>query len=547
MMKMQTRFSFVVILLLMALLMAACGGEEEVIPTPTVAPPTEVPPTAVPPTNTPEPVAEEEESDMVESTAVPVNTVELLQSASVQIFAKFEERGQLRTQWTGSGTVISADGLILTNAHVAAPLAPGLAALYNDPQFIFGDAPDALIVGIIDTADFPPIESYQAEVVAADGVLDLAVIRIVADVDGTPIDAATLDLPFVPLGDSDSLNLGDEIQVFGFPGVGGDTLTFTRGDVSGFEIEDRVGTRAWIKTDTTFSPGNSGGLGANVAGEIVGVPSFVFEAQGGSINRLRSINYAIPLIEAAQTGEEYVSPYVVMGSGNQQLEFITWAEDFDEASNCAIGPVKSYAADAPAAVAIFSYSDMSDGEQFIIAWFQGDELLVSQIITWEFGKSGDCVAFYIHNFGDPLGEGVYAVELYAGSDVEFVADAVVAVGGPPVATDNSSSEGGKAAEGVTVTGTIVDADSGKPIPDAVIIVLQPGTDLDAWIEDPTDAEVFAMAETNGKGVFELPATLERNVEYPGVAWKEGYFRNEGFLLFDDEDPALVDLVLELSQ
>ena len=542
----QTKWlSKVIVLLLMALLTVACGGEEEVIPTvaPTAALPTAVPPTEAPPT--PEPEADAEPEPTAEPTVGPVQ----LQAATVQIYAKFEERGELRTSWTGSGTIISADGLILTNAHVAAPLAPGLAALYNDSSFIFGDEPEALVVGLVEDVDLPPVETYVAEVVAADGVLDLAVIRITETVDGTAVDPTSLNLPFVKLGDSDLLNLGDEIQIYGFPGAGGETITFTRGDVSGFEVEDQVGTRAWIKTDTVFSPGNSGGLGANVSGEIVGVPSFVLEAQGGSINRLRSINYALPMIEAAEAGNSYKSPYVELGSGNQSFEFVTWAEDFDEESNCAIEPVSSYASDTPAAISIFSYSGMSNGEQFITVWYEGDEFLFSDIVTWEFGESGECVAFYIHNFGDPLDEGEYFVELYAGGEVEFVGGADVVVGGATaVANNGSSSSSDKTdTEGVAVTGEILDADSGQAIEGAVIIVLHPGTDLDAWFDDPVDDAIYTMAETNGKGVFKLPLPLERGVEYPGVAWKEGYIPNEGFLFLDESDSDPFEIILELSQ
>ncbi|MCA9926272.1 MAG: trypsin-like peptidase domain-containing protein, partial [Anaerolineales bacterium] len=487
--------------------------------------------TAVPPTPVPE----------VEATAEPEVVIPgpvELQSATVQIYAKFETRGQLQTNWTGSGTIVSADGLILTNAHVASPLSPGLAALYNEPEFIFGDEPDALVVGLVESADLPPVETYLAEVRAADGVLDLAVIQITETVDGQPVDADSLNLPFVNLGDSDLLNLGDEIQVYGFPGAGGDTITFTRGDVSGFESEDRVGTRAWIKTDTTFSPGNSGGLGANAQGEVVGVPSFTLEAAGGSINRLRSVNLAKPLIDAAHSGSSYESPYVVAGTGSESLELVTWAEDFDSDTSCAISPVSAYAAGTPAAVAVFAYKGMADGEQFAVAWFLEDELLFADIFSWEYGKSGDCFAVYIHNQGDPIDTGMYEVELYAGQELDLAGSATVAVGGTAVAAPSG---------GVQVDGVITDADSGKPIREAVVFVLNPGVDLDAWLDDPSDADVYAFAETNAQGEFELSRLLERGVEYPAIAGKEGFRPNDGFLFFEADDPDFITLELTLSR
>ena len=533
------KFRQVIWIILLAVVMglAACGGEvEEVIPTPEPPPPTSEPvaePTDVPPT--PEPEVSEE---LVEPEVHIPGPAEL-QSATVQIYAKFETRGQLQTNWTGSGTIISPDGLILTNAHVASPLSPGLAALYNEPEFIFGDEPDALVIGMVESADLPPVETYLAEVRAADGVLDLAVIQITQTIDGQPVDSATLDLPFVSLGDSNLLNLGDEIQVFGFPGAGGETITFTRGDVSGFESEGRIGTRSWIKTDTTFSPGNSGGLGANQQGEIVGVPSFTFEATGGSINRLRSVNLAKPLIEAAQAGTTYKSPYVVEGTGSEKMELVTWAEDFDSDTSCAIDPISSYPAGAPAAVAVFKYKGMSDGEQFAVAWFLDDAFLFSDIISWDYGASGDCFVAYIHNQGDPIATGDYTVEMYAGQDMDLVGSASTTVGGTAVSTTSS--------EGVQVDGVITDADSGKPIGGAVVFVLNPGVDLDAWLDDPIDAEVFAFAETNARGEFSLPRLLERSVEYPAVAGKEGFRLNEGFLYFEPDDAAFITLDLQLGK
>lgn len=534
--KIKKRF-LTVILLLIVLPLAACGGgAEEVVPT---AVPTSEPtaPTPEPVKPTPEPAAEP--TTAPEPTPSPLTTADL-QAATVQIYAKFDVRGRLQTSWTGSGTIISADGLILTNAHVVSPLAPGLAAQYNDPQFLFGDEPEQLVVGIVESADLPPVETYRAEVRAADGTLDLAVIQITETMDGAPFDPGAAALPFVPMGDAEALNLGDEIQILGFPGAGGETITFTRGDVSGFEIQDRVGPRAWIKTDTTFSPGNSGGLGANAQGEIVGVPSYVLEAVGGSINRLRSVNYALPLIEAAQSSQPYESPYVTAGSGKETLELVTFSEDFDEETKCALGPLDSYPTGSPAVVAVFSYKGMVDGEQFIAAWFYEDEFLTSEIITWEFGESGDCFAVYVHNFGDPLEDGRYDVELYAGFEMDLVGFAGTTVGGKSVATSSSG-------DAVQVNGRVVDADSGKPIAEAAVIILNPGADLDAFIDEPTEADIYAFVETDKRGEFDLGVPFERGVEYPGIVAKSGYRPNDGFLLFDESDPDVITLELTLSQ
>src|SRR5688572_3171203 len=172
---------------------------------------------------------------------------ENLIASTVQIFGLFEQDGELMIGYTGSGTLISQDGLILTNAHVASPASQG------GTDF----EPDALGVALVKAEDEPPVASYLAEVEAVDGYLDLAVIRIVGTLDGDDIDPDDLDLPFVEMGDSDDVRVGDHINIFGFPGIGGETLTFTTGNVAGFTAEDQLGNRAWIKTDATISGGNS--------------------------------------------------------------------------------------------------------------------------------------------------------------------------------------------------------------------------------------------------------------------------------------------------
>jgi putative serine protease PepD len=478
-----------------------------------------------------------------------VAPIERLQAATVQIYAKQVVNGRLQTIWTGSGTILSPDGVILTNAHVAAPSAPGLATLYNDPELLFGEEPDQLVVALSDSADRPPSEAYIAELAAADGSLDLAVIKITADLDGNPLDTSTLDLPFVEIGDSNSIRLGDEIRILGYPGAGGETITFTRGNVAGFESQTRVGDRAWIKTDATISPGNSGGLGVNAAGQIIGVPSFGQEAIGGAINRMRAINYALPLLEAAAANGSYASPYVVSGTGQEAFTLITWADDFSDADQCAIGERSSYPSNTTLAVAIFSYSGLTDGQQVLIAWWLDDEIMSTSVYEWSEGASGDCTAFYFHNYGDPIPNGTYAVEIYAGDGLEFVGVAETAVGSTTATNSNNTttttSSGSKT--GVTVEGEILDADSGKPLSGAVIFILQPGTDLDAWLENPTDADVYTYAETDQKGYFFLPQSLQRGVEYPGVAGLTGYYNTDGFLSFTADDPDSIYLTLELSK
>jgi len=261
------------------------------------------------PTSPPAPV-EQNQSEVV---MPPANLYESV----VQIIAIVEMDGELVEGWTGSGSIISPDGFILTNAHVV------LSDKFYDVQ--------SLVVAFTVDPSYPAEPRYYAEVMQADEGLDLAVIRVTSDLNQNPVDYATLNLPAVPLGDSDILQLGGKITIMGYPGIGGQTITLTSGDVGGFTSETGFGQRAFIKTSATIAGGNSGGLAVNSNEELIGVPTqlgyggddqFVdcrvladtnrdgavddYDScipTGGFINALRPIKLALPLIEAARRGE----------------------------------------------------------------------------------------------------------------------------------------------------------------------------------------------------------------------------------------------------
>jgi len=236
--------------------------------------------------------------------------------AVVKLYAKTKYSSQLKTEWTGSGTIISPDGLILTNAHVVNPPNKYIKV-------------DALVVSMTDNPDLPPVDKYYADVLIVDKTVDIAILRISKTIDFKPVDGASLNLPYVTMGDSDALKLGDPLLILGYPGIGGDTITLTEGDVSGFSSQKKLGERAFIKTAASITGGASGGLVMDRAGLIVAIPtqlgyggndplvdcrvvadtngdgsidsSDICVPAGGYINAMRPIKFAIPLIMAAES------------------------------------------------------------------------------------------------------------------------------------------------------------------------------------------------------------------------------------------------------
>jgi S1-C subfamily serine protease len=237
--------------------------------------------------------------------------------AVVQIIAMVKLEGGIEPGWTGSGSIVSPDGLILTNGHV----------VLSDRYYTV----DHLVIALTSAPDEPPVPTYIANIMQVDKALDIAVLRVETDLAGIPVDRAALNLPTVSLGDDASLNLGDPLVILGYPSIGGTTITLTSGEVSGFTAQEGYGNRAFIKTSATISGGNSGGLAANDQGELIGVPTqlgyggddqfvdcrvlvdtnrdgAVDEADncvptGGFINALRPLTLARPYIEAASRGE----------------------------------------------------------------------------------------------------------------------------------------------------------------------------------------------------------------------------------------------------
>jgi serine protease Do len=146
----------------------------------------------------------------------------------------------------GAGVIWSANGRVLTNAHVVAGVG------------------GAVRVRLADGRELP------AQVLAADRRLDLALLRVEAH-----------DLPAAPKGDSARLRVGELVFAIGHPW--GQPHVLTAGIVSGLDtMAADDGRRVpYVRTDTRLRPGNSGGPLLNSRGEVVGINAMVF---GGDLS-----------------------------------------------------------------------------------------------------------------------------------------------------------------------------------------------------------------------------------------------------------------------
>jgi putative serine protease PepD len=277
----------------------------------------------------------------------------------------------------GSGTIIDADeGLILTNAHVVDGDAPGTAVRDVLFDFELESSPREIEVLVAPALGKTAEPRFIAEVETVDGYLDLAVLRITKTIGGQLIepDGGDLDdLVAVDIGDSDGVNAGDEIKVFGYPAAAQTaSVTLTDGSVSGLVQDDRLGSnRAMMNITAAVSPGNSGGLAVNSDGKLIGVPSII---RDDTVPSMRPSAYAEDLIDAARSGEEYTSPWFRPLAG-EQISDPRWVApgaqsgiDFD----CDGGPLE--VADGSAIGLAFDYEAFAAGEHqdILVVVMSGD-------------------------------------------------------------------------------------------------------------------------------------------------------------------------------
>ncbi len=176
-------------------------------------------------------------------------------------FPQPQDRGPVRG--VGSGFIVSADGVILTNAHVV-------------------DDADEVSVKLTDKREF------TAKVLGVDKTTDIAVLKIQAS-----------GLPYVKVGDPKTTKVGEWVVAIGQPF--GFENTVTSGIVSA-KSRSLPGDSyvPFIQTDAAVNPGNSGGPLFNLKGEVIGVNSQIFSRSGG----FQGLAFAVPIDVAMQVKDE---------------------------------------------------------------------------------------------------------------------------------------------------------------------------------------------------------------------------------------------------
>tara|TARA_B100001564_G_scaffold358933_1_gene378994 strand:- start:1006 stop:2025 length:1020 start_codon:yes stop_codon:yes gene_type:complete len=190
-------------------------------------------------------------------------------------------------EYMGSGTIVSKLGYILTNEHVVS----------DDGSF----CNDFIVILTSESGEKDPIPKYIAEIVEQSVALDIAILEIIGTYDGSPMPKFFKNMC---VGDSNSVAQGDNLLVWGYPDVrwvNFDTpgrIDVSQGFVSGFDAETGLSEKAWISLSSTISSGNSGGGAYNELGQLVGVPTAVFQGNLSSRGLLRPMNLVLEYFDS---------------------------------------------------------------------------------------------------------------------------------------------------------------------------------------------------------------------------------------------------------
>lgn len=220
---------------------------------------------------------------------------------------------------SGSGTVITPEGLIVTNHHV----------VFDETD---SKPLDAFEICITFDAKEEPVCEFTASLVALDKDLDIALLKINGhDVFGNPVSGLKTLEPKNNAAPKEQ----DKIQIMGYPASGGETITLSQGQISGSETNNGF---HYFKTDTDFDHGSSGGTVLDANGHYIGIPTYIrsYSENVGYFLDLRDArpwiekNSATPPAPLAKANTLLTRELVRLSKANQTLTYTQDRSPFAE-------------------------------------------------------------------------------------------------------------------------------------------------------------------------------------------------------------------------
>jgi serine protease Do len=444
----------------------------------------------------------------------------------------------------GSGTMIDRRGYVLTNFHVVGFVMHGEHG--GAPGQMIGDGQHVQIATVESDRDTARTR-WIGRIVRADVRLDLALVRIVSQADGTPIPAGT-QFQTVELGSSSDVRPGASLWCFGFP-LGVRTINVTGGHMTGFQMNTRSEV-AWIRTDAEFNPGNSGGMLVDRRGRLIAVPTAVVSSD----DTLEPIEVARPIERIpAEWTQALARPSIddVRISGILPLTAGVDATDESVGDGGALdAPEVHYFAlppERPGAITVTPSLPVAlispqgrpmrrgEGSMPVLPSDPSGTMLAVLVPRSDDGSTVQLRVRYELQTG---GVGGYAAMPQLGVPYAY---------GQGVPQYGAPQYGVAAGDAVSVRGRLVDAGTGMPV-QGMVLIGQPGVDLQQHITlflagRITDAQfesrLVATARTDPGGFYELRGVPRGS--YPGAGMSVGYRPAMLTLTIRPTDAPIVDV------
>lgn len=376
-----------------------------------------------------------------------------IQESTVFIYQSIDTGDNFQIACVGTGTLVSPNGHILTNAHNITPSAacPG----------------ETLIIALSIQLDKPPIPIYQADIAQVNEQLDIGLIQIARSIDGRRVVQSDLNLPFVELGDSSNTELDQTIIMAGYPDLEESPVTTVRGTISAFIAETNGGDRAWIKTSASVPGLMSGGGAYNQAGQLIGIPTtapsnstesrncqYIQDTNGDSlvndsdrcvsigsvINAIRPVNFAKPLLRAATLDLNIINNATIPNTANNtatepEIGRLFFALSVNE-SNMPTTIVSSVPTGTNSLYLFFDYRNMTPDTVYELRVNNNNipnPTFSLAPVRWSGGTNG---LWYIGSRDIPWPNGVYDFTIFVDGIAKSTASIIV--GGAPVNTPSIS-------------------------------------------------------------------------------------------------------------